>query len=85
MQPEASLMWAILPEYQGNGYATEIAQALVDVLLTQFCLKRVIATTEYENHAAQRVMEKIGMRVERNPFPDPFWLQVVGIVENRGL
>jgi hypothetical protein len=24
----------------------------------------------------------VGMTIERNPYPDPFWLQVVGVLEN---
>jgi RimJ/RimL family protein N-acetyltransferase len=79
MQPEVGLMWAILPELWGNGYAPEMARALIDALFTQFNLKRIVATTEYDNIASQRVMEKVGMRLERNPFPDPFWFQVVGL------
>lgn len=84
-QPEVSLMWAILPAYQGKGCATEVAQLLIDALFSQFNLKRIIATTAYDNIASQRVMEKAGMRLEKNPFPDPFWLQVVGIIEQESL
>lgn len=80
-QAEVSLLWAILPTFQGNGYATEIAKALIAALFDQGNLKRVIATTEYENLASQRVMEKVGMRLEKNPFSDPFWFQTVGIIE----
>jgi len=29
------------------------------------------------------VTRKLGMRVEHNPYPDPAWFQVVGILENR--
>ena len=29
----------------------------------------------------QRVMRKLGMRIERNPSPEPHWLQVVGVLE----
>jgi RimJ/RimL family protein N-acetyltransferase len=75
-------MWAVLPELWGNGYAPEIARALIEALFTQFNLKRIIATTEHDNIASQRVMEKVGMQLERNPFPDPFWFQVVGILQN---
>jgi RimJ/RimL family protein N-acetyltransferase len=82
MQPEVSMMWAIKPAHQRNGYATEIAKVLIDALFSQFNLQRIIATTEYNNTASQRVMEKIGMRLERNPFPDPFWFQVIGIIEH---
>jgi hypothetical protein len=27
-------------------------------------------------------MRKLGMRIERNPYPDPFWLQIVGVLAN---
>jgi RimJ/RimL family protein N-acetyltransferase len=80
-QPEVSMMWAIMPAHQGQGCATEVALALIEALFTKFNLNRVIATTEFDNRASQRVMEKVGMRLERNPFPDPFWLQAVGIIE----
>jgi RimJ/RimL family protein N-acetyltransferase len=80
-QAEASLMWAVLPELWGRGFATEVAKALIAILFEQANLKRVVATTEYDNLASQRVMEKAGMRVERNPFPEPFWFQAVGIIE----
>lgn len=82
MQAEVTLMWAVLPELWGNGYAPEAAQALIDVLFEQANLQRVVATTEHDNLASQRVMEKVGMRVEKNPFPDPFWFEVVGIIES---
>jgi hypothetical protein len=29
------------------------------------------------------VMRKLGMTLARNPFPDPPWLQVVGVLQNR--
>ena len=45
-------------------------------------LGRIIATTEFENTASMAVMGKLGMRIERNPAPDPPWLQVVGVLEN---
>lgn len=80
-QAEVSLMWAVLPQFWGNGYATEVARALIEVLFEQGNLKRVIATTEHDNLASQRVMVKAGMRIEKNPYPDPFWFQSVGIVE----
>ena len=47
-------------------------------------LKRVVAMTTYDNRASIGVMEKLGMRIERNPFPDPEWAQVTGILEAPG-
>lgn len=80
--PEVGLFWAIDPALQKQGYATEAAQALIDNAFTQMRLRRIIATTEYDNAASQAVMRKLGMRVERNPLPEPAWLQIVGVLEN---
>jgi RimJ/RimL family protein N-acetyltransferase len=80
--PEVGLFWAIDPEQQRRGYATEAAQALIRHAFTDMRLKRIIATTEYTNTASQGVMRKLGMQVVHNPLPEPHWLQVVGILQN---
>jgi len=79
---EFGLFYAIAPAYQRQGYASEAAQAMMDYAFRELRLKRIIATTSYENTASIGVMRKLGMRIETNPFPDPPWLQVVGILEN---
>jgi len=80
---EFGLFWAIDPEHQRHGYATEAARAMIEHAFGELGLKRIIATTEYDNHASQAVMRKLGMRLEHNPLPEPHWLQVVGILANR--
>jgi len=80
---EMGLFWAIHADHQGQGYATEVAQALIHYALTGLNLHHIIATTEYDNLASQRVMEKAGMRLERNPFPEPPWLQMLAVIENQ--
>ena len=82
---ELGLYWAISPAFQGHGYATEAARAMVEYAFSELQVKRVVATTTYENAASVGVMRKLGMRVERNPFPDPPWLQFVGLLENPGV
>jgi len=79
---EMGLFWAIDPEQQRHGYATEAAQALIDFAFQQLRVKRLIATTEYDNAASIGVMRKLGLRIEQNPFPEPPWLQVVGILDH---
>ncbi|NTU62067.1 MAG: GNAT family N-acetyltransferase [Chloroflexi bacterium] len=79
---EIGLFWAIDPDQQRQGYATEAAQALIDFAFQQLRVKRLIATTEYDNAASIGVMRKLGMRIEKNPFPEPPWLQVVGILDH---
>jgi [ribosomal protein S5]-alanine N-acetyltransferase len=79
---EMGLFWAIDPNQQRQGYATEAAQALIDFAFQQLRVRRLIATTEYDNAASLGVMRKLGMTIAKNPFPDPPWLQVVGILEH---
>lgn len=83
--PEFGLYYAISPSQQRRGYAAEAAQAMVDYAFGVLRLKRIVATTTYENEASMGVMRKLGMTIERNPFPDPHWLQVVGFLDNPGL
>ena len=82
-QAEVGLMWAVSPAHWRQGFASETAHALVDYAFNEMGLHRIIATTEYDNLASQAVMRKIGMRIEKNPFAEPPWHQVLGILENR--
>ncbi len=79
---EFGLFYAIAPAYQGQGYATEAAKALIAYAFGELKLQRIVATTTYVNAASIGVMQKVGMRIEKNSYPDPLWLQVVGILEN---
>lgn len=80
--PEMGLMWAVHPAYQQQGIATEAAHALIQFLFRELRLKRVVALTGYDNLPSQRVMQKLGMTLERNPQKEPPWFQVIGILEN---
>jgi ribosomal-protein-alanine N-acetyltransferase len=79
---EVGLFYAISPSHQRRGYGSEAAQALVDYAFDSLHLKRVIATTDFDNIASMAVMRKLGMQIERNPLAEPPWLQVVGVLEN---
>jgi RimJ/RimL family protein N-acetyltransferase len=78
---ELGLYYAISPAHQRRGYATETARALVEYAFTELQLGRIVATTSYDNLASMAVMRRLGMRIERNPDPDPPYLQVVGVLE----
>lgn len=79
---EMGLFWIIHPAHQGQGYATEAAAALIHYAFNELHLHRILATTEYDNLASAAVMRRLGMTIDRNPYPDPPWLQVVGILSN---
>jgi RimJ/RimL family protein N-acetyltransferase len=78
---EVGLFWAIHPNHQRNGYAPEAARAVMDYLFTQEKLGRIIATTGYENTPSQKVMQKLGMTVQRLEEPQPPDQFVVGVIE----
>jgi len=57
------LGFSFLPAYQGRGYATEAARALVDWAFGAG-FHRVYGRLEARNTASARVLEKLGMRRE---------------------
>ena len=63
---EFELGYSIREDAWGNGYATEIAQALADWFFRRGFARQFIAFTHPENIASQRVLRKIGMQ-ERPP------------------
>ncbi|MFZ4825912.1 MAG: GNAT family N-acetyltransferase [Phototrophicaceae bacterium] len=77
---EMGLYWAIDPDFWGNGYATEAANAFITYVFETLKLKQIVATTEYDNLQSQRVMTKLGMQVLRNPTEEPPWFEVVGVL-----
>ncbi|HEX6292306.1 MAG TPA: GNAT family N-acetyltransferase [Herpetosiphonaceae bacterium] len=80
---EFGLYYAFAPAHQRRGYATEATRAMIGYAFETLHLKRIVATTTYDNAGSIGVMRRVGMRIERNPYPDPPWLQVVGVLENR--
>ena len=79
---ELGLYYAISPAFRRQGYAVEAAQALLDYAFQSLRVRRVVATTTYNNLGSIGVMRRLGMRIERNPQPEPPWLQVVGVIDN---
>ncbi len=80
--PEFGLYWAVRESHRGQGYAAEAARALIDYGFGTLNLRRMVATTEHDNSASIAVMRKLGMQIDRNPYPDPPWFQVVGVLLN---
>lgn len=59
---ELELGYSIVPAYQGHGYATEMAQAIISWGLTQAGVKTIIANCDKDNQASIRVLEKAGLK-----------------------
>jgi RimJ/RimL family protein N-acetyltransferase len=48
----------------GNGYATELGRLLLEFGFTELGLHRISAKCDTENTASERVLQKLGMRLE---------------------
>lgn len=60
------LGYGVLPEYEGQGYATEAVQAMTQWAFGHSGVVFVEAETEPENRASQRVLEKCGFSPDGN-------------------
>ncbi len=58
----ANLGWAIYPEFQNKGYATEAANALLEFGFQELKLAVIYATCDTRNTPSYKVMEKLGMK-----------------------
>jgi [ribosomal protein S5]-alanine N-acetyltransferase len=63
---EVELAYALVADAWGQGFATEIAGALVGLGFDQLGLATIVCFTLTTNRASQRVMQKAGFRYERD-------------------
>jgi ribosomal-protein-alanine N-acetyltransferase len=66
----AKMGYSVLPQFQRQGYATEMVRALVNWALGQQGMVRIVAETEWANPASVRVLEKAGF-VSVGPTAEP--------------
>lgn len=60
------LVYLLAKEYWGRGLATELAHGCLEYGFRHHNFDRIIALTRPENLASRRVLEKVGLRFERN-------------------
>lgn len=58
--------WRLRKDAWGQGYATEVAKALIEKAFVELGVRRVFACTYSENLASRRVMEKAGLKFVRS-------------------
>jgi RimJ/RimL family protein N-acetyltransferase len=57
--------FAFLPAYWGQGYAFEAAAATLHYAKEQLHLPRILATTRLDNLSSSKLLEKLGMRLDK--------------------
>lgn len=53
--------WMFMPEFWGQGLATEFGREMIRVGFEELALRRIFATAHRDNAASIRVMEKLSM------------------------
>ncbi len=61
---DVEIGFAFFPAYWGRGLATESGKFCIDVARRHLGLKTVVGITTPENHASQRVLQKLGLSYE---------------------
>lgn len=67
---ETEISYMLMPGEWGKGYATEIAQRLVEYGFDELKLTTVFATVDTENVPSIRVLQKCGMEKIRSEYDD---------------
>ncbi|MBK6687582.1 MAG: GNAT family N-acetyltransferase [Deltaproteobacteria bacterium] len=78
--PEIGLYYEVHPDWRRRGVAAEAASALISFARSELKLGRIVATTTHDNAGSIGVMRRLGMQILRNPHPEPFWFQTVGVL-----
>ena len=63
---EVEVGYSIVRDYWGRGIGTEAARGWMDYGFETAGLDRIVAVANAENTASRRIMEKLGMKYERN-------------------
>ena len=69
--PCVEIGWRLAKAYWGQGYAPEVARAVLDYAFTQLDLATVVSFTAVSNKPSEAVMQKIGMRNTQRNFMHP--------------
>ncbi|HZS04621.1 MAG TPA: GNAT family N-acetyltransferase [Blastocatellia bacterium] len=63
--PELQILYGIAPTHWGRGLAVEVARAMIRYGFEHLRLDQIVGSTDAPNQASRRVMEKAGMKFEK--------------------
>jgi [ribosomal protein S5]-alanine N-acetyltransferase len=61
----ADIGYALLPEYEGNGYAFEATKALLDYATNELNYQKLVAITLTNHQGSIRLLKKLGFLLEK--------------------
>jgi RimJ/RimL family protein N-acetyltransferase len=69
---EGEIGWTLIPQHAGKGYATEAANAVLELGFEHYGLRRIVANLDARNDRSAALCERLGMRREVHRVGD-FW------------
>jgi [ribosomal protein S5]-alanine N-acetyltransferase len=63
---EVELGYSLMPEFWGQGLATEIGEKAVSIAFQEFSYSSVVGYTLVDNQKSERVLQRLGFSFERN-------------------
>ena len=69
-EPQPQLIYILLSQYTGNGYATEAAQAVMDYALDELDFSYLIAAMDEGHSASEAVAQRLNMQLDRKEVVD---------------
>ena len=69
---EGEIGWTMIPRHAGHGFATEAANAVLELGFVHYGLRRIVANLDARNARSAALCERLGMRREADSRGD-FW------------
>ena len=63
---EIEISYALMPEYWGQGLATEMTSSLIKIAFENYNISELISINQPTNEASRHVMEKCGFKFEKD-------------------
>ena len=60
--PQTQLLYGLLPQYWGQGLATEISKAMIDYGFKEYGFNTINASTDLDNKSSMAVLARLGMK-----------------------
>jgi RimJ/RimL family protein N-acetyltransferase len=60
--------YALLPQFEKNGYVFESVQKLIETAFTDYYLQSISAITTHKNIESQKILDKLGFLYHKNIF-----------------
>ncbi|WP_368654972.1 GNAT family N-acetyltransferase [Ornithinibacillus sp. 4-3] len=57
--------YQFLPNWWGEGYATEVVQLIIDYALNELNFSKIVAETQTANTSSCKLLERLGMKLEQ--------------------